>query len=104
MSHSEERSDENAVYVTLNFNTSMFSCSFTDFHKRFEILCFKDGLVSTRKATPEENMAAAIHICGKCLDPTEYAKGKTRMFLRNGLLEKLQQVRHWELYIYFAEH
>ncbi|GMI14409.1 hypothetical protein TrLO_g2424 [Triparma laevis f. longispina] len=66
--------------------------SFTDFHKRFEILCFKDGLVSTRKATPEENMAAAIHICGKCLEPTEYAKGKTRMFLRNGLLEKLQQL------------
>ncbi|GMI04054.1 hypothetical protein TrVE_jg11203 [Triparma verrucosa] len=66
--------------------------SFTDFHKRFEILCFKDGLVSTRKATPEENMAAAIHICEKCLDPTEYAKGKTRMFLRNGLLEKLQQL------------
>ena len=30
-----------------------------------------------------------MHICSKCLTSDEYAKGSTKVFLRNGLLEKL---------------
>jgi len=62
--------------------------SFSDFHKRFEVLCFKD-FPSFRKATPADNEAAAEFICSKCLDPGDFAHGKTKMFMRNGIQEKL---------------
>ena len=63
--------------------------SFKEFHKRFEILCFKDDFPAFRKATPADNEAAATFICEKCLDPDDFAHGKTKVFMRNGIQEKL---------------
>ena len=48
---------------------------FSDFHKRFEILCFKDGFASSRKATEDEVRARTcirdIHVANSksCLTP-----------------------------------
>ena len=68
---------------------------FSEFHKRYEILCFGEPFPSARKASREESIKACEFICSKALmENSEFAKGKTMIFLRNGVQEKLMmQVR-----------
>ena len=69
---------------------------FVEFHKRYEILCFGENFPNSRKASLSESIAACEFICNKALmsETDEFAKGKTMIFLRNGVQEKLMmQVR-----------
>ena len=64
--------------------------TFSDFHRRYEVLCHDHReFPPSRSATSEESSKVVDFICSRCLEPEDFECGKTMIFMRNGIQEKL---------------